>query len=178
MVKGERREEGVGLIEAPRGTLFHHYRVNKNDQVVMANLIVSTTNNNEPMNRAVQKVAQDHLSGKRDHRGAAEPRRSGHPGLRPVPVLRHPRPGPDAAGVELFDCDGQRARPQEPGVKHERKAPRKVLLIGYGNPGRLDDGLGPALAAAVEKLAIPGVTVDADYQLNVEDAAASPNTTW
>lgn len=64
LVKGERREEGVGLVEAPRGTLFHHYRVNKDDQVVMANLIVSTTNNNEPMNRAVQKVAQDHISGK------------------------------------------------------------------------------------------------------------------
>jgi NAD-reducing hydrogenase large subunit len=64
VTKGERREEGVGLIEAPRGTLFHHYKVDKNDQVVMANLIVSTTNNNEPMNRAVAKVAQDHLSGK------------------------------------------------------------------------------------------------------------------
>jgi len=48
----------------------------------------------------------------------------------------------------------------------------KVLLIGYGNPGRRDDGLGPALAGAVEKLEIPGVTVDADYQLTVEDAAA------
>jgi NAD-reducing hydrogenase large subunit len=63
VVKGERREEGVGVIEAPRGTLFHHYRVDKNDQVTMANLIVSTTHNNEPMNRAVSKVAQDHLSG-------------------------------------------------------------------------------------------------------------------
>jgi len=63
VVKGQRREEGVGLIEAPRGTLFHHYQVDKNDQVVMANLIVSTTHNNEPMNRAVTKVAQDHLSG-------------------------------------------------------------------------------------------------------------------
>jgi len=64
VVIGERREEGIGLIEAPRGTLFHHYRVNEDDQVVMANLIVSTTNNNEPMNRAVQGVARDHLSGK------------------------------------------------------------------------------------------------------------------
>jgi NAD-reducing hydrogenase large subunit len=64
VVTGERREEGIGLIEAPRGTLFHHYRVNANDQVTMANLIVSTTNNNEPMNRAVQRVAQEHLSGK------------------------------------------------------------------------------------------------------------------
>jgi NAD-reducing hydrogenase large subunit len=63
LVKGQRREEGVGLIEAPRGTLFHHYKVNDRDQVVMANLIVSTTHNNEPMNRAVEKVARDHLSG-------------------------------------------------------------------------------------------------------------------
>ncbi|MDD4871310.1 MAG: Ni/Fe hydrogenase subunit alpha [Kiritimatiellae bacterium] len=65
VVKGKRREEGVGLIEAPRGTLFHHYRVNKNDQIEMANLIVSTTHNNEPMNRAVQKVAEDKLSGQK-----------------------------------------------------------------------------------------------------------------
>ena len=63
VVTGERREEGVGLLEAPRGTLFHHYRVNKNDQIEMANLIVSTTNNNEPMNRAVQGVAEEYLSG-------------------------------------------------------------------------------------------------------------------
>jgi len=64
VTRGERRYEGVGIIEAPRGTLFHHYRVNDNDQIVMANLIVSTTSNNEPMNRAVTKVAMDHISGK------------------------------------------------------------------------------------------------------------------
>jgi NAD-reducing hydrogenase large subunit len=64
LVKGSRRPEAVGLIEAPRGTLFHHYRVNENDQVTLCNLIVSTTNNNTPMNRAVEKVARDHLSGR------------------------------------------------------------------------------------------------------------------
>ena len=63
VVKGERRGEGVGLLEAPRGTLFHHYRLNDDDQVEMANLIVSTTNNNVPMNRAVQRVAESHISG-------------------------------------------------------------------------------------------------------------------
>jgi hydrogenase maturation protease len=45
-----------------------------------------------------------------------------------------------------------------------------VLVIGYGNPGRLDDGLGPALAEALQAMNLPGVTVDADYQLTVEDA--------
>ena len=46
-----------------------------------------------------------------------------------------------------------------------------VLLYGYGNPSRGDDGLGPALAAAIEDLAVPGINVDANYQLTVEDAA-------
>jgi NAD-reducing hydrogenase large subunit len=63
VVRGEPRREAVGIIEAPRGTLFHHYRIDENDQVVMVNLIVSTTSNNEPMNQAVQRVAADHLSG-------------------------------------------------------------------------------------------------------------------
>jgi NAD-reducing hydrogenase large subunit len=63
VTSGERREEGIGLVEAPRGTLFHHYRVDEKDQIVMANLIVSTTHNNEPMNQAVQRVAADQLSG-------------------------------------------------------------------------------------------------------------------
>ncbi|MCK4341096.1 MAG: Ni/Fe hydrogenase subunit alpha [Phycisphaerae bacterium] len=63
VVKGERRYEAVGLLEAPRGTLFHHYKVDEQGLVTMANLIVSTTCNNEPMNRAVQKVARDYLSG-------------------------------------------------------------------------------------------------------------------
>lgn len=63
IAKGERRSESVGLIEAPRGTLFHHYKVDENDQVTMANLIVSTTSNNTPMNLAVEGVARKYLSG-------------------------------------------------------------------------------------------------------------------
>ncbi len=64
ITKGTRRNEGVGIIEAPRGTLFHHYKVDENDLVTMCNLIVSTTNNNEPMNLAVQKVAENFINGK------------------------------------------------------------------------------------------------------------------
>jgi hydrogenase maturation protease len=47
----------------------------------------------------------------------------------------------------------------------------KILVYGFGNPARGDDGLGPALAAAMDGLALPGVEVDANYQLTVEDAA-------
>ncbi|MDQ1348436.1 MAG: NAD-reducing hydrogenase large subunit, partial [Acidobacteriota bacterium] len=60
---GSRREEFVAMLEAPRGTLTHHYRVDDNDQVTMANLIVSTTCNNEAMNRAVGRIAEQKLSG-------------------------------------------------------------------------------------------------------------------
>jgi NAD-reducing hydrogenase large subunit len=63
VMTGQRRPEGVAIIEAPRGTLLHHYRVDDHDQVTMANLIVSTTNNNEAMNRSVTKVAIDDLTG-------------------------------------------------------------------------------------------------------------------
>lgn len=48
---------------------------------------------------------------------------------------------------------------------------RKILLIGFGNPAREDDGLGIAVAEAVEKMEIEGVSVDSNYQLTVEDAA-------
>lgn len=48
---------------------------------------------------------------------------------------------------------------------------KQVLVIGYGNPGRLDDGLGPALVDEFERLDLENVTVDAEYQLAVEDAA-------
>ncbi|MEZ4651175.1 MAG: nickel-dependent hydrogenase large subunit [Candidatus Eisenbacteria bacterium] len=56
----------VAVLEAPRGTLLHHYEVDENDQVVRANLIVSTTHNNEAMNRTVKKIAEDHLSGRKE----------------------------------------------------------------------------------------------------------------
>ena len=47
----------------------------------------------------------------------------------------------------------------------------RILLICYGNPARLDDGLGPAFASALEAKGLPGVAVEVDYQLWVEHAA-------
>jgi NAD-reducing hydrogenase large subunit len=64
VAQGERRFEGIGVIEAPRGTLFHHYRIDENDIVTKANLIVSTTSNNTAMNESVRQVAAEYLSGR------------------------------------------------------------------------------------------------------------------
>jgi NAD-reducing hydrogenase large subunit len=63
VAQGEKRFEGIGVIEAPRGTLFHHYQVDGNDIVTKANLIVSTTSNNMGMNESVRQVAAEYLSG-------------------------------------------------------------------------------------------------------------------
>lgn len=57
--EGERRPEGIGIIEAPRGTLIHHYIADEKGMITKCNLIVSTTHNNEAMNRAVRWVAQN-----------------------------------------------------------------------------------------------------------------------
>lgn len=59
--EGKRRSEGIGILEAPRGTLIHHYEVDPKGMITKCNLIVSTTHNNEAMNRAVRWVAQNVL---------------------------------------------------------------------------------------------------------------------
>lgn len=61
--KGEYQPQGIGVIEAPRGTLFHHYQVNEEGLVTKANLIVSTTSNNQAMNESVRAVANQYLDG-------------------------------------------------------------------------------------------------------------------
>jgi len=63
VTQGKKLHKGVGVIEAPRGTLFHHYEINDDDQITLANLIVSTTNNNQPMNLAVNSTANAFMNG-------------------------------------------------------------------------------------------------------------------
>ena len=63
MATGQRQRAGVGVIEAPRGTLIHHYEVGDDDLVTMCNLIVSTTHNNQAMNESVRSVAREYLDG-------------------------------------------------------------------------------------------------------------------
>ncbi len=55
------RLEGIGVSEAPRGTLMHHYRVDENGIMQWANLVIATGHNNMAMNRAVLQVARHHV---------------------------------------------------------------------------------------------------------------------
>lgn len=60
---------GVGVIEAPRGTLFHHYWVNESGQIQKVNLIVATGHNNWAMSKAVDSVAKTYITGPEIHEG-------------------------------------------------------------------------------------------------------------
>ncbi len=62
--KGNRCHEGIGVIEAPRGVLIHHYQIDDDGLVTKANLIVSTTHNNTAMNESIRQVAAEYLDGR------------------------------------------------------------------------------------------------------------------
>jgi F420-non-reducing hydrogenase large subunit len=53
----ETPSEGIGIVEAQRGTLTHHYKTDKNGIITRANLIVGTTNNNAPITMSIKKAA-------------------------------------------------------------------------------------------------------------------------
>jgi NAD-reducing hydrogenase large subunit len=55
--------EGVGVIEAPRGTLIHHYKVDENGAIVWANLIVATGHNNFAIGKSVRQVSEHFVKG-------------------------------------------------------------------------------------------------------------------
>jgi NAD-reducing hydrogenase large subunit len=61
--KTDFKGEGVGVIEAPRGTLLHHYWVKPSGQIERVNLIVSTGHNNWAMSKAVDSVAKTYVKG-------------------------------------------------------------------------------------------------------------------
>ena len=71
--------EGVGVVEAPRGTLWHHYWVDESGRLEKVNLIVATGNNNYAMSRAVEEVAKKYVDGAKvtEGRSTGSRRRSG-----------------------------------------------------------------------------------------------------
>ena len=88
---------GVGVSEAPRGTLFHDYTVDRNGLLQKVNLIVATGQNNLAMNQTVAQIARHYVRGNDNSRADAQPRRARHPLLRPVLELLDARRRPDAA---------------------------------------------------------------------------------
>jgi NAD-reducing hydrogenase large subunit len=61
--------EGIGVAEAPRGTLIHHYKIDENGLIKWVNLIIATGHNSLAMNRSVLQVAQHYVKGSRLQEG-------------------------------------------------------------------------------------------------------------
>src|SRR5262249_19057839 len=64
------RREGVGVAEAPRGTLIHHYRIDQNGLMTWANLVIATGHNNLAMNRGILQAARRFVDGDKISEGA------------------------------------------------------------------------------------------------------------
>jgi NAD-reducing hydrogenase large subunit len=67
---GVNRLEGAGQIEAPRGTLNHHYKVDENGKITWASLVVATGHNNNAMNRGVLQAARRYVKDGKFSEGA------------------------------------------------------------------------------------------------------------
>ena len=151
------------MIEAPRGTLFHHYRVDENDLVTYCNLIVSTTNNNQAMNEAVRAVAAQFFDGREVTEGL----------LNHIEVaIRAYDPCLSCATHALgADAAGGRARRRR---RRARLARRKRLTCGSSSSAGATSraattALGPLLLRRIDALRLPDV--DDDRGLSVADRA-------
>jgi len=63
------RDEGIGVAEAPRGTLMHHYRIDDHGLMTWMNLIIATGHNNLAMNQGIRQVADAYVDGSRLQEG-------------------------------------------------------------------------------------------------------------
>jgi NAD-reducing hydrogenase large subunit len=61
---GPNEHEGVGVAEAPRGTLIHHYKIDDHGLIQSANLIIATSHNNLAMNRGITQAAKPFIKGR------------------------------------------------------------------------------------------------------------------
>ncbi len=105
---GEVRGEGVGIIEAPRGTLIHHYKTDEKGIVTEANLIVATTHNHAPINLAIKKAAQHFIQN-----GVVDDKLLNYVEIayRPYDICQacasHVLPGRDPLEIVVYDSDGE-----------------------------------------------------------------------
>jgi len=104
---GVNAHEAVGVSEAPRGTLFHHYRVDANGLIEAVNLIIATGQNNGAMNRTVTQIARHYLSGERLSEGLLNRVEAGIRCFDPCLSCSTHAAGQMPLLVELVGADGQ-----------------------------------------------------------------------
>ncbi|ADU66728.1 nickel-dependent hydrogenase large subunit [Desulfurispirillum indicum S5] len=100
-------EEGIGVTEAPRGTLFHHYKVDENGLLTHVNLIIATGQNNRAMNRTVLQIAQAELRGQEITEGLLNRIEHGIRAYDPCLSCSTHATGSMPLDVELLDSQGR-----------------------------------------------------------------------
>jgi NAD-reducing hydrogenase large subunit len=104
---GINRLEGVGVSEAPRGTLFHHYQVDENGLMKKVNLIIATGQNNLAMNRTVKQIAQHFVKGPKIPEGVLNRVEAGIRAFDPCLSCSTHAVGQMALHVQLLGPDGK-----------------------------------------------------------------------
>ncbi len=100
------REEGVGAVEAPRGVLFHHYRVDENGVLQSVNMLIATAQNNLAMNRTVTQLATQFIDSARITEGALNRVEAGIRCFDPCLSCSTHAMGQMPLHLQLFDSEG------------------------------------------------------------------------
>ena len=99
--------EGVGSVEAPRGTLTHHYKTDENGILTDVNLIVGTTNNNAPIAMSIKKAAEGLIKGGEVNEGLLNTIEMAFRNYDPcMSCATHSLPGQMPLEVQIKDADG------------------------------------------------------------------------
>ncbi|MEJ5326636.1 MAG: Ni/Fe hydrogenase subunit alpha [Candidatus Bathyarchaeia archaeon] len=100
-------EEGVGVAEAPRGTLIHHYKVDMQGRILWANMIIATEHNNLAFNKAVTQVAKKYVKAKQLQEGMLNRVEAVIRAFDPCLSCATHAVGQMPLQVQLIDADGQ-----------------------------------------------------------------------
>jgi F420-non-reducing hydrogenase large subunit len=99
--------EGVGIVEAPRGTLIHHFKTNEKGIVQEANLIVATVNNSAAINMSIEKAAKAFIKGGKVSDGLLNLTEMAFRAYDPCHACgTHALPGDVPLVINIYDQDG------------------------------------------------------------------------
>jgi NAD-reducing hydrogenase large subunit len=99
--------EGVGYLEAPRGTLIHHYKIDQNGLIESANMIIATGHNNQAINHGVLQVARQFVKGNKLEQGMLNRVEAVVRAFDPCLSCSTHAAGMMPLDIQLLDADGQ-----------------------------------------------------------------------
>ncbi len=107
-------DEGIGSVEAPRGTLTHHYKTDENGILTDVNLIVGTTNNNAPIAMSIKKAAQGLIKNGEVSEGLLNMVEMAFRNYDPcMSCATHSLPGQMPLEVTIYDADGEEVKTRQ-----------------------------------------------------------------